>query len=147
MSNVFDRTASVKFADQLLDRIPTSRGWNYDDKINPQVVRAYVPRGFKAERGRFDIEWFYTGQYHIHYKEPAKSGKQPIFQYRFDKHPKNGVDDRHFHPPPKALSEAAVDSCIKITQIKLVALAVAKTWIEAIEAGDPNLLNDVKNPP
>lgn len=147
MTGVFDLTASVEFADKLSRMIPSPDPWEYDNKINPTEIRFPVDRGFVESTGRFDIEWYDNDDYSAHYKEPADPGRNTTFAYRFDKHPKSGVDNRHFHRPPDALSNDCEDSCIKVRKTVLVARAVAKSWTEAINVDDPDRLNALSNPP
>jgi len=48
---------------------------------------------------RLDIRWFVGGDYTFHYLE-TRTGD--IWQCRWDRHPKPGEPNAHFHPPPDA---------------------------------------------
>lgn len=49
---------------------------------------------------RFDVRWFDTGDYSVHYVETADD--EVAYQCRWDRHPKTDAPRSHFHPPPDA---------------------------------------------
>jgi hypothetical protein len=48
---------------------------------------------------RLDVRWFDNDDYTFHYIETHDNEH---WQCRWDRHPKAGIPDEHFHPPPDA---------------------------------------------
>lgn len=113
----------------------------FPNLIDPQEMKVYVETGIgNADDARFDIRWFRTGYYNVHYTDSSRD-------FRWDYHPKEGVPDKHFHPPPDAESTNTEPSCITIEQPELVARAVHKLWRRAFDTGGLAALNIAENPP
>lgn len=114
----------------------------FDSVLDPTLVAVRFGDGIgDADWCRFDIRWYRTGCYNVHHVD--ESGRD----FRFDNHPKTGVPDRHFHPPPDARSAAAEPSCITVEDHELVVRAVHKLWRRAYDSGDCSKLNTAQNPP
>jgi hypothetical protein len=111
----------------------------WDDPLNPRKLQIHFVDGFDEQTsGRIDAKWTTNGYYSFHYS-------QSELDFRFDCHPKPGVPDAHFHPPPDA--RTAVASCIDVDSASLVARAVHKCWREAYEADYPAEANTLSDPP
>lgn len=111
----------------------------FDDPLDPGLVRFHLSEGFHGPRGRFDVTWTDRGYYRYHYTEGSQ------FNYRYDRHPRQDLPDEHFHEPPEA-GHDAVPSCIDVTSVRLVTLAVLTLWRDAIEADDIELLQQPHPP-
>jgi hypothetical protein len=111
----------------------------FDSAIDPQTLQLSVDAGIRAETGRFDVTWTEKGYYKYHYTEGEE------FNYRYDRHPRSAVPEKHFHEPPDA-SHDAVPSCIEVEVVPLVTLAVLQLWRDTVESGDVGRLQQ-PNPP
>ena len=111
----------------------------FDSPVNPQTLHLSMDAGIRAETGRFDVTWTENGYYKYHYTEDEE------FNYRYDRHPRADVPEKHFHEPPAA-SHDAVPSCIEVEIVPLVTLAVLQLWRDAVESGNLDHLQQ-PNPP
>jgi hypothetical protein len=111
----------------------------FGSALDPQTLQLSVDAGIRAETGRFDVTWTENGYYKYHYTEGEK------FNYRYDRHPRSDVPEKHFHEPPDA-SHDAVPSCIDVEVVPLVTLAVLQLWRDTIETGELDRLQQ-PNPP
>lgn len=111
----------------------------FDSPVDPQTLQLSMDAGIQAETGRFDVTWTEKGYYKYHYTESAK------FNFRYDRHPRADVPEKHFHEPPDA-SHDAVPSCIEVEMVPLVTLAVLQLWRDAVESGNLTRLQQ-PNPP
>ena len=111
----------------------------FDNSIDPETVHIHLAEGIHGDGGRFDVTWTDRGYYRYHYTEG------PDFNYRYDRHPRPNLPDNHFHEPPDAAHDA-IPSCIEVTTVRLVTLAVLQLWRDTVEAGDLKLLQQ-PNPP
>lgn len=135
-------------APDLLDRVrtvaveyePLVSDTTFDDPLDPTVVHLHLDDGFTTDAGRFDVTWTADGYYRYHYTEGEG------FNYRYDRHPRSDLPDNHFHEPPDAAHDDAVRSCIEVTTVRLVTLAVLQLWRETVETGDLSQLQQ-SNPP
>lgn len=112
----------------------------FDNSLNPEAVHLYLDDGIADESGRFDVTWTDKGYYRYHYTEGDD------FNYRYDCHPRVELPDAHFHEPPNAAHDDAVPSCIEVSTVRLVTLAVLQLWRDTVESGDLNQLQQ-PNPP
>ncbi len=119
---------------------PLVTATEFDNPLNPEAVHLYVDDGITTESGRFDVTWTDKGYYRYHYTEGED------FNYRYDCHPRDELPDAHFHEPPNAAHDDAVPSCIAVSTVRLVTLAVLQLWRDAAESGDPGQLQQ-PNPP
>lgn len=119
----------------LLEEEPLAASVAFDDAVNPTELVVSFSVGLDAE-GRMEITWWKSGAYRYHYTEPEG------IDVRFDNHPKTGVPDAHFHPPPDA--GTAVPSVLgDATQPQVVTRTVLSQWRKAIvEAEDIDVLNE-----
>lgn len=111
----------------------------FDSPVDPQTLQLSMDAGIRAETGRFDVTWTEKGYYKYHYTEDEG------FNYRYDRHPRADVPEKHFHEPPDA-GHDAVPSCIEVEVVPLVTLAVLQLWRDAVDAGDLDHLQQ-PNPP
>lgn len=111
----------------------------FDSPLDPQTLHLYVEAGIRAETGRFDVVWTNEGYYKYHYTEGTE------FNYRYDRHPRPEIPEKHFHEPPDA-SHDAVQSCIEVEVVPLVTLAVLQLWRDTVESGNLELLQQPHPP-
>ncbi|SIR72825.1 hypothetical protein SAMN05421858_3466 [Haladaptatus litoreus] len=112
----------------------------FDNALNPETLHLYVEDGITTDEGRFDITWTDKHYYRYHYTEGDD------FNYRYDYHPRRNLPTNHFHEPPDATHGNAVPSCIEVTAVRLVTLAVLQLWRDAVDADDLTRLQQ-PNPP
>lgn len=111
----------------------------FDSPVDPQMLQVFVDAGIWAENARFDVTWTEKGYYRYHYTESEG------FNYRYDRHPRTDVPEKHFHEPPTA-DHDAVPSCIEVEMVPLVTLAVLQLWRDTVESGNLAHLQQ-PNPP
>lgn len=108
----------------------------FPNPADPAVVQVTFADGIgDATNCRLDIRWYTRGYYSIHHTDSIDRN------FRWDYHPKVGAPDKHFHPPPDALSADPEPSCLTATQPPVVARAVHKLWRRAYDTGTTNRLN------
>lgn len=84
---------------------PLVDGWAFHpDAVSPRWLELQLdtdqyPRPILE--ARLDIRWFQGGEYAVHYLELRDTD---VWQCRWDRHPKPGEPEAHFHPPPDAAS-------------------------------------------
>lgn len=111
----------------------------FDNSLNPRKLQIHINDGLHGQdSARIDVKWTTNGYYSFHYSQHG-------LDFRFDRHPKSGVPDAHFHPPPDASN--AGRSCIDVDSAVLVARAVHKCWRAAYNADDPANANSLPDPP
>lgn len=91
------RLLERRFADEPL---VTETGFD-PDTDEPRVLRAHVdsdrfPPSIDAVR--FDVRWFTTDDFSIHYVETTTTDEQ--WECRWDRHPNSHNARLHFHRPP-----------------------------------------------
>ena len=111
----------------------------FDSSLDPQTLHLSLDAGIRADTGRFDVTWTENGYYRYHYTEGEE------FNYRYDRHPRTDVPEKHFHEPPTA-DHDAVPSCIEVEVVPLVTLAVLQLWRDTVESGYLDHLQQ-SNPP
>lgn len=119
----------------FIDEEPLVDSTAFDDPLNPTELVVRFTTGIETP-GRMEITWWESGAYRFHYTE------QGSVDFRFDRHPKEGVPEAHFHPPPDA--GPPVPSCLAgVTQPQVLARAVRSQWRRAVvEDGGTARLND-----
>ena len=107
----------------------------FDTPVSPSELLVEFETGLETA-GRFEITWWEAGAYRFHYTEPDG------VDFRFDRHPKDGAPQAHFHPPPDA--GAAEPSLLASTsQPQVITRVIVSQWRSAIiEQGDLTLLNE-----
>jgi hypothetical protein len=121
---------------------PLATEIGFPSLIDPQELRVSLDGGIgDATEARLDVRWFRSGYYNIHHTDPTGQ------DFRWDYHPKDGMPDRHFHPPPDPDATDPVRSCITVEQPVLVARIVHKLWRRAFDTGNLAHLNTANNPP
>jgi hypothetical protein len=111
----------------------------FDSPVDPHALRLSMDAGIRAESGQFDLTWTEKGYYRYHYTEGGG------LNYRYDRHPRADVPEKHFHEPPDA-GHDAVPSCIAVEVVPLVTVAVLQLWRDAVESGNLEQLQQ-PNPP
>ena len=90
------------------DTHPLVENWAFQpDAVSPRRLELALDDGQyppPVEAARLDVRWFEGDDYAIHYLERRDDD---VWQCRWDRHPKPGEPDEHFHPPPDA--DAAVE--------------------------------------
>lgn len=112
----------------------------FDDPLDPAVVQLHLADGITTDAGRLDVTWTTEGYYRYHYTEGE------TFNFRYDCHPRSDLPDTHFHEPPRAAHDDAVPSCIEVSTVRLVTLAVLQLWRDTVETGDLNHLQQPDPP-
>jgi hypothetical protein len=139
-----DKPATSRFCEEFVKVEGVAGKPYYDDPLSPTRMHIPLTDGFH-QSGGFDVRWKHdVNYYHIHYREPFEAAT-PQIEYRFDRHNDTHSPQTHFHEPPDA--SPRVSSCITVTQVPLVARAVAKTWRYGYENNDVSLVNDLSDPP
>jgi len=107
----------------------------FDTPVSPSELLVEFETGLETA-GRFEITWWEAGAYRFHYTEPDG------VDFRFDRHPKDGAPQAHFHPPPDA--GAAEPSLLAgASQPQVVTRVIVSQWRSAIiEQEDLTLLNE-----
>ena len=123
-----------------LDGLVSEAG--FDSLLDPTKLVIWLDDGIgDADWCRFDVRWYRMGYYNFHHTDEQE------VDFRFDFHPKPDAPDKHFHEPPDAPSENPRQSCITVTEPKLVTRAVHHLWRRAYETASLDLLNQADNPP
>lgn len=141
-----DRGALLDFRETIVQREPLATA-ELDDFLDPSVLFIRFEDGVgDAGSGRLDVVWTSHGDYTIHYTDDTPR------DLRWDRHPNeypNAPGDRHYHPPSAASSDPAdvADSCIRVREIPLVALATLKLWRTAYDRGTFDGVNEMADPP
>ena len=127
--------------DLFLDEEPLVEDYSWNDPIYKRELHIHFSEGIDADWSRLDVTWYTSGAYKFHYVD--ENGQN----WRFDRHPNDHSDEKHFHEPPGADTRAAVSSCIQVEEPVLVARAVMKLWRRAMMMGSFDQLNRARNPP
>lgn len=127
--------------DLFLDEEPLVDAYSWNDPIHKRELHIHFSEGIGADWSRLDVTWYTSGAYKFHYVD--EHGQN----WRFDSHPNDHSDEKHFHEPPNANSRAAVSSCIQVEEPGLVARAVMKLWRRGVVTGAFDELNTEANPP
>ena len=127
--------------DLFLDEEPLVERYAWNDPIDKRELHIRFSTGIDADWSRLDVTWYTSGAYKFHYVDENDRN------WRFDRHPNNHSDEKHFHEPPDADSRSAVSSCIQVEEPGLVARAVMKLWRRAVESGTFAGMNSAGNPP
>lgn len=112
----------------------------FDDPIDPEEVRLLLSDGIRSDAGRLDVTWTDERYYRYHYTEGDR------FNFRYDRHPREDLPDERFHQSPDAGHDDAVPSCIEVTTVRLVTLAVLQLWREATRTGELDRLQQPDPP-
>lgn len=121
---------------------PLVANYSWNDQVDRRELRVHLSDGIgDADRSRLDVTWYTAGAYKFHYVD--ESGRN----WRFDRHPNDHFEEKHFHEPPDADSRTAVPSCISVEELELVARAVLKLWRRGVATDSFDELNTARNPP
>lgn len=130
------RAVETVFRDRLGELVTDTE--YVPNAIDPVELRITLAVGFEGDRCRFDVQWWTNHGYKYHYSEAD-------LEFRFGWEIRPEYPDKHFHPPESPSEHR--ESCITHEEPELVTLAVIKCWWDALEAGDPSVLNAQHNPP
>lgn len=121
--------------DIFLTEEPLVETTQFDTPVSPSELVIEFQSGLDAA-GRFEITWWEQCAYRFHYTEPDG------LDFRFDRHPKDGTPESHFHPPPDA-GPAEPSMLAGTNQPQVVARVIGTQWRTAIiEERDLALLNE-----
>lgn len=118
-----------------------------DDPVSPGELRLQLDDGIgEATTATITVRWSVQHDYNVHYSDDVDRN------LRWDVHPHEYTapdGDAHYHPPPNASSDDddVEASCIRVTEIILVARAVHQLWRDGYDSGTIDPLNDATNPP
>ena len=128
--------------DLFLQEEPLVEDAVFDSVLAPRELHIQFADGIgEATWCRLDVTWYTSDAYRFHYVDEAD------INWRFDRHPNDHSPEKHFHEPPAAVSEMALQSCIMVEEPRLVARAVLNLWRRAYETDSMAKLNDAQNPP
>lgn len=125
-----DYPALRQIRDLIGSEEPLADSVMFDDAANPTELIVTFTAG-SDRPGRLEITWWQRGGYRFHYTE--SNG----VDLRFDRHPKSGAPDTHFHPPPDA-GPATASVLAGANRPQVVTRAVLARWREAV-VGDTDL--------
>ena len=136
-------TASMQaIQDLFLQEEPLVEDATFDSVLAPRELHIQFADGIgDATWCRLDITWYTSDAYRFHYVDEAD------VNWRFDRHPNDHSPEKHFHEPPGAVSETALQSCITVEEPRLVARAVLSLWRRAYNTDSVAALNIAQNPP
>lgn len=120
--------ALQQIRDLLLNEEPLVESTAFDDPMNPTELVVDLSTGLDSS-GRFEITWWQRDAYRFHYTEPGG------IDFRYDRHPKDGAPDAHFHPPPDG-GQVELSFLVSVTQPQIVTRAVVSRWRAAIVDGE-----------
>ena len=121
--------------DLLVTEEPLVEAAEFDTPVSPSELLVEFETGLETA-GRFEITWWEAGAYRFHYTEPDG------IDFRFDRHPKDGAPEAHFHPPPDA-GTAEPSLLAGTSQPQVVTRVIVSQWRNAIiEQTDLTLLNE-----
>jgi hypothetical protein len=129
------------------ERLDPLASGSLDDPLSPSELRLQLDDGIgEATSATITVRWSVRDDYNVHYSDDANRN------LRWDVHPHdytNPDGDGHYHPPPNASSDDAdvEASCIRVTELVLVARAVHQLWRAGYDTGSGDPLNDANNPP
>jgi hypothetical protein len=129
------------------ERLEPLASGSLDDPVSPGELRLELDDGIgAATSATITVRWSVQSDYNVHYSDDA--GRD----LRWDVHPHDYTapdGDGHYHPPPDASNddEDVEESCIRVTELVLVARAVHQLWRAGYEDGTVNPINDADSPP
>lgn len=129
------------------ERLEPLANGSLDDPVSPSELRLRLDDGIdEATSATITVRWSVQSDYNVHYSDDV--GRN----LRWDVHPHEYTEpngDAHYHPPPNASSDDnnIEASCIRVTELVLVARAVHQLWRTGYDNGTVDLLNDAADPP
>ena len=119
--------------DIFLTEEPHVETTRFETPAHPTELVVEFETGLETA-GRFEITWWEEDAYRFHYTEDE-------IDFRFDRHPKKGAPQAHFHLPPDA-GEAVPSLLTGITQPQVVTRVILGQWRQAIiDQGELTCLN------
>lgn len=100
----------------------------HPDRLSPRRLVLRIDAGrypTEVTAVRIDLGWFENGDYTVHYREARATD---TWECRWDRHPKPGGPETHFHPPPDAA--AAVEPSSLDADHHLGVLFDVLDWVE-----------------
>jgi len=129
------------------ERLEPLANGSLDDPVSPSELRLGLDDGIgEATSATITVRWSVQSDYNVHYSDDV--GRN----LRWDVHPHEYTEpdgDAHYYPPPNASSDDndVSASCIRVSELVLVARAVHQLWRAGYEDGTAGPLNDATNPP
>lgn len=146
LRGAIDAGALCDFRSEFERLEPLASG-SLDDPVSPAELRLRLDDGIgEATTATITVRWSVRDDYNVHYSD--ETGRN----LRWDVHPHEYTapdGDGHYHPPPDASSDDdGVDaSCLRVTELVVVARAVHQLWRAGYESGTVDPLNDATDPP
>ncbi|ESS05331.1 MAG: hypothetical protein A07HB70_02373 [uncultured archaeon A07HB70] len=129
------------------ERLEPLASGSLDDPVSPRELRLWLDDGIgEATTTTITVRWSVRDDYNVRYSDDADR------DLRWDIHPHEYTrpdSNSHYHPPPNASSDGDdVDpSCLRVTELALVARAVHQLWRAGYESGTAAPLDDATDPP
>jgi len=136
-----DVDVMIDIRNLFLDEEPLVESYSWNDPIYKRELHIHLSEGIDAGWSRLDVTWYTSGAYKFHYVDENDQN------WRFDRHPNNHSDEKHFHEPPDADARSAVRSCIQVEEPGLVARAVWNLWRRGMITSSFEQVNSAQNPP
>jgi len=112
---------------------PLVDGWAFQpDSLPPRRLELSLKQDqypTPITEARLDVRWFEGRDYTVHCVETRNEN---VWQSRWDRHPKHGEPNAHFHPPPNGASDVE-PSTLETTHHLGVLFGVLDRIIEGIE--------------
>ncbi|GGJ16711.1 hypothetical protein GCM10008995_28290 [Halobellus salinus] len=129
------------------ERLEPLASGSLDDPVSPSELRLQLDDGIgEATTAAMTVRWSVQEDYNVHYSDDTDRN------LRWDVHPHEYTapdGDGHYHPPPNASSDDGdvEASCIRVTELVLVARAVHQLWRASYDSETTDPLNDATNSP
>ena len=146
LRGAIDPGALIDFQTEFERLEPLASG-SLDDPVSPTELRLTLDDGIgAATAATITVRWATTVDYNVHYSDSLDRN------LRWDLHPHEYTapeNAAHYHPPPDAATDddAVEATCIRVTEVVLVACAVHQLWRAGYENGTVEPLNSAVNPP
>jgi len=129
------------------ERLEPLASGSLDNPVSPSELRLQLDDGIGgATTTTLTVRWAVENDYNVHYSDDMERN------LRWDVHPHEYTapdGDEHYHPPLNASSDDddVETSCIRVTELALVARAVHQLWRTGYESGTVGPANDAADPP
>jgi hypothetical protein len=129
------------------ERLEPLASGSLDNPVSPSELRLQLDDGIGgATAATLTVQWTVENDYNVHYSDDMERN------LRWDVYPHEYTapdGDEHYHPPLNASSDDddVETSCIRVTELALVARAVHQLWRTGYESGTVDAVNDAADPP
>jgi hypothetical protein len=146
LRGAIDAGALYDFRSEFERLEPLASG-SLDDPVSPSELRLQLDDGIgEAATATITVRWSVRDDHNVHYSD--ETGRD----LRWDEHIHEYSvpdSDAHYHPPPNASGDDddVEASCVRVTELVLVARSVHQLWRDGYDSGTADPLNDATNPP